>query len=157
MNKFPMTIDGANILRIELNKLKFEDRPKISKKIGIARELGDLKENGDYHAAKNEQGLVEARIRYLEGRLANANIIDITKITSDKVIFGCTVLIENTLTDEKFLYKIVGEDEADAKHNKISVTAPLSRALIGKQIDDCAEVLTPNGSVEYLILDIKYV
>jgi transcription elongation factor GreA len=156
MNKTPMTANGAKQLHQELAALKTE-RPKIAKAIGAARELGDLRENAEYHAAKEHQGLVEARIRDIETKLANAQIIDPTKIaTTDKIVFGATVHLLNIDTDEELRYQIVGEDEADMKSAKISINSPIARALIGKRVDDVAEVVTPSGTIEYEIIKIKY-
>jgi transcription elongation factor GreA len=157
MNKTPMTTNGAQELRQELAKLKAR-RPLISKAIGEAREHGDLKENAEYHAAKEQQGLVEARIRDIEARLTNAQIIDPTTIsTIDKVVFGATVHLINLDTDEELRYQIVGEDEANIKQAKISINSPIARSLIGKHIDDIAEVNTPSGKVEYEISKIEYI
>ncbi len=157
MNKTPMTINGAKQLRQELEELKVK-RPKIAKAIGEAREHGDLKENAEYHAAKEQQGLVEAKIRDIEGKLTNAQIIDPTTITTtDKVVFGATVHLINIDTDEELHYQIVGEEEADIKQAKISISSPIARALIGKHIDDVAEVITPGGKVKYEITAIDYI
>jgi len=157
MNEVPMTINGAEQLRQELAALKVE-RPKIAKAIGTARELGDLRENAEYHAAKEQQGLVEARIRDIEAKLANAQIIDPTEITTtDKIVFGATVHLLNIDTDEELRYQIVGEDEADMKSAKISISSPIARALIGKHVNDIAEVVTPGGKIEYEIINIEYI
>ena len=157
MNKTPMTVNGAKQLRQELEELKVK-RPKIAKAIGEAREHGDLKENAEYHAAKEQQGLVEAKIRDIEGKLTNAQIIDPTTITTtDKVVFGATVHLINIDTDEELHYQIVGEEEADIKQAKISISSPIARALIGKHIDDVAEVITPGGKVKYEITAIDYI
>ena len=158
MIKFPMTLQGAEQLRTELEKLKRDDRPSITKAIAEARAHGDLKENGEYHAAKNQQGLTEARIRDIEYKLSNANIIDVLKINiKDKVVFGATIHLINLDTEAKSIYQIVGDDEANIKHNKISISSPLSRAMIGKKADDVVEVTTPSGIVEYSILKIEYI
>lgn len=158
MNKIPMTIQGAINLRTELDRLKREERPKLVKAIAEARAHGDLKENAEYHAAKEQQGLVEARIRDIESKLANANIIDVTKINAKElVVFGSTVKIENLITNEESTYQIVGEDEANIKSGKLSVNSPLARALVGKKIGDIAEVTTANGIIEYSILKIDYI
>ena len=157
MNKTPMTTNGAQRLRQELEELKTR-RPLISKAIGEAREHGDLKENAEYHAAKEQQGLVEARIRDIEIKLTNAQIIDVSKLTNtDKVVFGATVHVINVDTDEELRYQIVGEDEADIKKIKISINSPIARSLIGKHIDDVAEAITPSGKVEYEISKIEYI
>lgn len=157
MNKTPMTVNGAKQLRQELEELKVK-RPKIAKAIGEAREHGDLKENAEYHAAKEQQGLVEAKIRDIEGKITNAQIIDPTTITTtDKVVFGATVHLINIDTDEELHYQIVGEEEANIKQAKISISSPIARALIGKHIDAVAKVITPGGKVEYEITAIEYI
>ena len=158
MNKVPLTVQGAEALQAELNKLKNEDRPRIIQAIAEAREHGDLKENAEYHAAREQQGFVEGRIADIEGKLSNAQVIDITKMDDNgKIIFGTTVVLLNTSTDEEVTYKIVGEDEADIKANMISVTSPIARALIGKSQDDVAVVQAPGGDVEYEILEVQYI
>ncbi|MGM0481247.1 MAG: transcription elongation factor GreA [Pseudomonadota bacterium] len=157
MNQIPMTERGAQLLRDELKKLKTIERPRIVEAIADAREHGDLKENAEYHAAREQQGFCEGRIQEIESKLSNAQIIDVTKVPNNgKVIFGSTVTIYNTKTDEEVTYKIVGDDEADIKSNLISVNSPISRALIGKEIDDVAVVTTPNGEVEYEIVNVTY-
>ena len=157
MNKYPMTVQGARALEEELKILKIE-RPKISQAIAEARELGDLKENAEYHAAREEQGMVEARVRDIEGRLQNAVIIDVTSIEhTGKVIFGTTVEIANVETDESVTYQIVGEDEADIKQRKISVGSPIARALIGKSEGDVVAVQTPSGLIEYEIVEVRHI
>jgi len=156
MTKFPMTAAGAKALEEELARLLAE-RPKISEAIATARELGDLKENAEYHAAREQQGLAEARIRDIEAKLSNAQIIDIRQIPpSGKVIFGATVEIANCETDESLRYQIVGEDEADIKQSKISVTSPIARALIGKEEGDTVTVKTPGGVVDYEIIEVQH-
>lgn len=157
MTKFPMTIQGAQALEDELKVLKAE-RPKISQAIAEARELGDLKENAEYHAAREQQGLAEARIRDIEAKLSNAHIIDITTIPrSGKVIFGVTVDIANVETDETVTYQIVGDDEADIKRGKLSVSSPIARALVGKVEGDVVAVKTPSGLVEYEIVEVRHI
>lgn len=157
MNKYPMTVQGARALEKELAHLTKVVRPKLSQDIGTARELGDLKENAEYHAAREQQGMVEARIRDIEGRLQHAVIIDVTSIPhSGKVIFGATVEIANVDTDESMTYQIVGEDEADIKAGKISVASPLARALVGKEEGDVVVVQTPSGKVEYEIVEVRH-
>ena len=154
----PMTVQGEEKLREELDKLKRVDRPRVVASIAEARAHGDLKENAEYHAAKEEQGLLEARIRDIESKLSNAQVIDVTKMNNDgKVIFGATVEILNCDTDEKVTYTIVGEDEADMKQSKISVTSPIARGLVGKFVGDIAEIQAPGGLVEYEIANVKYV
>lgn len=157
MIKYPMTVQGARALEEELHHLTKVVRPKLSHDIGVARELGDLKENAEYHAAREQQGMVEARIRDIEGRLQNAQVIDVTAIPhSGKVIFGATVEIANVETDERVTYQIVGEDEADIKLGKISVGSPIARALIAKQEGDVAVVKTPGGVIEYEIVEVRH-
>lgn len=157
MSKFPMTVQGARALEDELKHLKTVLRPQITQAIAEARELGDLKENAEYHAAREQQGMVEARIRDIEGRLQNAQIIDITAIAhTGKVIFGTTVEIANCDTDESVVYQIVGDDEADIKAGKISVSSPIARALVGKEEGDVVVVQTPSGKVEYEIVEVRH-
>ena len=157
MTKYPMTVQGARALEEELAHLTKVVRPKLSQDIGTARELGDLKENAEYHAAREEQGMVEARVRDIEGRLQNAVIIDVTTIEhTGKVIFGTTVEIANCETDESVVYQIVGEDEADIKQRKISVGSPIARALIGKSEGDVVVVQTPSGALEYEIVEVRH-
>ncbi|WP_041417788.1 transcription elongation factor GreA [Shewanella woodyi] len=158
MNKVPMTIVGADQLRKELDYLKFEKRPKIAEAIGEARELGDLKENAEYHAAREEQGLCEARVRDLEGKLSNAQIIDVTKMqNTGRIIFGTTVTILNIDTDVETTYRIVGDDEANIKENLLSVSSPIARGLIGKNVDDEVTISTPGGMTEYEITAVEYI
>src|SRR4051812_23912549 len=151
----PMTPGGAQKLRDELARLK-EERPKISRAIGTAREHGDLKENAEYHAAKEQQGLVEARIKDIEDKLSRAEVIDPTKLSGDRVRFGATVVLLNLDTDEEATYQIVGADEADLKNGTISVSAPLSRALIGKSTGDEVVVNLPGGTRRYEIGSIEF-
>lgn len=152
MKSTPMTVAGEKALRDELNRLKTVDRPRIIEAIADAREHGDLKENAEYHAAREQQGFCEGRIQEIEGKLAEAQVIDIAKIShTGKVIFGCTVTIVNIETEEEVTYKIVGEDEADVKSGKISVTSPIARGLVGKSEGDEVVIQTPGGSVEYEI------
>lgn len=157
MSKFPMTVQGARALEDELKHLKTVLRPQITQAIAEARELGDLKENAEYHAAREQQGMVEARIRDIEGRLQNAQIIDVTAIAhTGKVIFGTTVEIANVDTDESVTYQIVGDDEADIKAGKVSVSSPIARALIGKEEGDVAEVQAPGGVKHYEVVKVSY-
>ena len=157
MNKYPMTVQGARALEEELHHLTKVVRPKLSQDIGTARELGDLKENAEYHAAREQQGMVEARVRDIEGRLQNSVVIDVTTIAhTGKVIFGTTVEIANVETDESVTYHIVGEDEADFKLGKISVGSPIARALVGKNEGDVVTVKTPSGVVEYEIIEVRH-
>ncbi|HEB62882.1 MAG TPA: transcription elongation factor GreA [Gammaproteobacteria bacterium] len=158
MNKEPMTIQGAEKLREELNELKHNARPKVINAISEARAHGDLKENAEYHAAKEQQSFIEGRISEIEGKLSNAQIIDVTKLNAaGKVVFGATVELLNDDTEEKITYQIVGVDEADIKDHKISVSSPIARALIGKVEGDEVEVITPGGTVFYEILAVKYI
>jgi len=158
VTKFPMTIQGARALEEELKHLKTVMRPKITADIATARELGDLKENAEYHAAREQQGMSEARIRDIEGRLSGAQIIDVTTIPyTGKVFFGTTVEIANVDTDEVVTYQIVGEDEADLKQGKISVTSPIARALVGKEEGDVVVVQTPGGLLEYEIVEVRHI
>jgi len=152
-----MTVEGEAQLRSELDQLKKVDRPRIVTAIAEAREHGDLKENAEYHAAREQQSFCEGRIKEIEGKLADSQVIDIKTIpASGKVIFGVTVELINAETEEEVVYKIVGEDEADVKSGKISVTSPIARALIGKEIDDIVVVKAPGGDIEYEIQNVKY-
>jgi len=151
----PMTPAGAQKLRDELVRLK-EERPKISRAIGVARDHGDLKENAEYHAAKEQQGLNEARIKDIEDKLSRAEVIDASKFSGDRVRFGAVVLLTNLDTDEENTYQIVGADEADLKNGTISVSAPLARALIGKSTGDEVVVTLPGGTRRYEIGSIEF-
>ncbi len=158
MSKVPMTVAGEAALREELDRLKRVDRPRISDAIAEAREHGDLKENAEYHAAREQQSFAEGRIMEIEGKLGNAQVIDVTKIPhTGKVIFGTTIDLLNTATDELVTYRIVGEDEADVKQNLISVGSPVARALIGKEEGDVVVVRTPGGDIEYEIDQVHHV
>ncbi len=157
MSKVPLTKQGADVMREELRKLKNEDRPRVIAAIADARAHGDLKENAEYHAAREEQGFIEARIADFEGKLSNAQIIDISQIApTGKVIFGVTVLLSDEDTGEELTYKIVGEDEADIKQGKISIGSPIARALIGKMEGDVAVVKTPGGDRELEIVEVRH-
>jgi|TARA_Y100000310_G_scaffold269721_1_gene283097 transcription elongation factor GreA len=157
MDKIPMTVVGAEALREELARLKTKERPRIIKEIAEAREQGDLKENAEYHAAREEQGFIEGRIGDIEGKLSSSQVIDVTRIPpSGKVIFGTTIGLINLDSNEKVSYQIVGDDEADIKEGKISVHSPVARALIGKEMGDMAVVKAPNGEVEYEIQSIEH-
>ena len=157
MNKIPMTADGAVQLKEELHSLKSIERPRIVSAIKEAREKGDLKENAEYHAAREEQSFMEGRIKDIEAKLSKAHVIDIkTMPVSTKVIFGSTVLLVNLDDGKKVTYKLVGEDEADLKLGKISITSPLARALIGKDQDNVIELKMPSGITEYEISKVKY-
>lgn len=158
MQRYPMTVEGEKRLKEELTQLKSVDRPRIIQAIAEARAHGDLKENAEYHAAREQQSFAEGRIQELEGKLSNAQVIDVTSMPeTGKVIFGATVKLLNAETDEEVVYQIVGEDESDLKNNKISFTSPIAKALIGKEEDDVVEVKTPGGVVEYEIIEVKYI
>ena len=157
MKQIPMTVRGAELLREELDFLKNTRRPEIIKAIAEAREHGDLKENAEYHADREQQGFCEGRIQEIEGKLANCQVIDVTKLPNNgKVIFGATVVLVNVDTDEEVTYQIVGDDEADIKAGLISVNSPIARGLIGKELDDSVTIATPGGSVEFEILEVNY-
>ena len=157
MNKIPMTVKGADLLRAELNELKLVRRPAIIQAIAEARALGDLKENAEYHAAREQQSFCEGRIQEIEAKLSNAQIIDVTKMANHgKVIFGATVQLLNLATDDELSYRIVGDDEADIKANLISVNSPIARGLIGKMTGDQVTIHAPGGKVDYEILDVLY-
>ena len=158
MEKEPLTINGFEKLKEELKDLKEIKRPKIVAAIAEARSHGDLKENAEYHAAKEQQSLNEGRIQQIEDIIARANIIDVTKINNDgKIIFGSTVFLQNLDTDEKINYKIVGKDEADLKNKLIYFLSPIGRGLIGKMKKDTVEIKTPSGSKNFEIIDVKYI
>ena len=158
MSQYPLTARGAELLRKELNELKTVTRPRIIASIAEAREHGDLKENAEYHAAREEQSFCEGRIQDIEGKLSNAQIIDVTKMdNTGKVIFGTTVTIMNLETDAETTYRIVGDDEADIKNNLISVNSPIARGLIGKELDDVVNIQTPAGTVEFEITEVEYI
>ena len=153
-----MTVEGETLLKEELQRLKFEERPSVIDAIATAREFGDLKENAEYHAAKEQQALIEARIKNIESKLSDSQVIDVTQMTpSDKVIFGTTVLIEDLADSSSLTYKIVGEDEANIKEGKISVVSPVAKKLIGKHEGDEVRVETPGGIKEYEIITVKYI
>jgi len=157
MQKFPMTVKGADMLRDELNKLKQVERPRIINAIAEARAHGDLKENAEYHAAREQQSFAEGRILEIEGKLANAQVIDVTKMeNSGRIIFGATIKLING-DAQPILYQIVGEDEADINNNKISVTSPVARALVGKYEGDTVEVNTPDGKIMYEVVEVLYI
>jgi transcription elongation factor GreA len=158
MNKFPMTVTGEAVLRAELERLKKVDRPRIVAAIAEAREHGDLKENAEYHAAREQQSFNEGRVMEIEGKLGNAQVIDVTTIPkTGKVIFGTTIDLINMDTDETVTYRIVGEDEADVKSNLISVGSPIARALIGKEEGDVVVVKAPSGDIEYEIDQVQHI
>jgi len=158
MNKVPITINGADMLRDELRHLKSTERPRISQAIAEARAHGDLKENAEYHAAKDEQGFIEARIRDIDGKLSHAQIIDVTDFGSTgKVIFGATVDLSDEQDGKEVTYQIVGEDEANIAGGMISVGSPIARALIGKEEGDVAVVNAPGGEKAFEILEVRYI
>ncbi len=157
MSKIPMTKTGESSLRDEMQRLKQVERPRIVAAIAEAREHGDLKENAEYHAAREQQGFCEGRIKDIEAKLSHAQVIDVTQIeNTGKVIFGVTVTLINLETDQSVTYQIVGEDEADVKNGKISVTSPIARGLIGKEEGDEVSVTTPGGVVEYEIDSVEH-
>jgi len=156
MQKFPMTVQGHAALETELKHLKTVERPEIINAIAVARDHGDLKENAEYHAAKEKQGFIEGRIQELESKLSLSQVIDPSTMSGDMVRFGATVKIVNEDTDEESTYQIVGEDEANVKDGKISVTSPIARAMITKEVGDAFEVIAPGGSKGYEILEVHY-
>ena len=158
MQRYPMTPEGKLALEQELQQLKFVERPRIIQAIAEAREHGDLKENAEYHAAREQQGFCEGRIQDIEGKLGAAQVIDVQDIEQNgRVVFGVTVTIENLETDEQKTYKIVGDDEADFKINKISVNSPIARGLLGKHEGDEVKIITPQGEVEYEVVKVAYI
>jgi len=158
MSKVPITVEGAKKLKQELQQLKSVDRPKVISAIAEARAHGDLKENAEYHAAREQQGFIEGRIKDIESKLSHAHVIDVTKLDQNgKVVFGVTVDVADEGTGEEMTYKIVGEDEANIKLNMISISSPIARALIGKEEGDVAEVRTPGGIRELEIVEIRYI
>jgi transcription elongation factor GreA len=157
MSKVPLTAKGAAKLQEELKQLKTVARPQIIKAIAEARAHGDLRENAEYHAAREQQGFIEGRIKDIEGKLSHAQVIDVTKLDADgKVVFGATVVVLELDNDAEFTYQIVGEDEADLKHNRVSISSPIARALIGKQEGDDVFLQTPGGKREFEILEVRY-
>lgn len=156
-SKIPLTIRGATLLKTELDKLKHTERPRVIAAIAEARAHGDLKENAEYHAAREQQSFIEGRIGEIEAKLANAQVIDIARLPRDhRVVFGTTVVIINEKSGEEMTYQIVGEDEADIKANRISFNSPIARALIGKEEGDVALVQTPSGPQEYEVVEVQY-
>jgi transcription elongation factor GreA len=157
MSKVPLTQLGADALTVELKRLKSKDRPEVVQAIAEARAHGDLKENAEYHAAKDQQGFIEARIKHLDGILSHAEIIDVTKFgTTGKVIFGATVKLYDETEDKEVTYQIVGDDEADISRGLVSVSSPISRAMIGREEGDEAEVQAPGGVKIFEILSVRY-
>lgn len=158
MTRVPLTARGAEKLREELKRLKSVDRPAVITAIAEARAHGDLKENAEYHAAKEQQGFIEGRIKEIESKLSRAEIIDVTRVTADgRVVFGATVDLLDENDGSEITYQIVGEDEADIKHGRISVGSPIARALIGKQEGDVVDVQAPGGVRSYEIVEVRYV
>jgi transcription elongation factor GreA len=154
----PMTVKGAEKLKEELRHLKSVERPRITKAIAEARAHGDLSENAEYHAAREQQSFTEGRINHIDSALAEAQIIDVTELDAGgRVVFGATVDLLNVETDQEVTYQIVGEEEADIESGLISVTSPIARALIGKEEGDSADVNAPSGIIEYEILQVKYI
>ena len=157
MAKVPMTIAGAERLKVELHRLRTTERPSVIQALSEARSHGDLSENADYDAAKERQGFIEGRIAEVESKLANAQVIDPASIDADgRVVFGATVDLEDSASGDKVTYRIVGDDEADIKHGKISVSSPIARALIGKSEGDTADVQAPGGVRSYDVLAVRY-
>jgi transcription elongation factor GreA len=157
LKRVPITVRGADALRVELRKLKSEDRPNVIKAIAEARAHGDLSENAEYHAAREQQGFIEGRIQELEAKLSNAEIIDVTQMqNTGKVIFGATIDLQDEDSGAKQTYQIVGEDEADIKAGRISVGSPIARALVGKSEGDSVDVTTPGGKRSYEIIAVRY-
>jgi transcription elongation factor GreA len=154
MTKYPMTAEGLKKLQVELKKLKSEDRPKVIEAIAEARGHGDISENAEYDAAKEKQAFLERRMREVEDRIAKAHVIDPSTLSTEKVVFGIKVTVEDTDSGEKFTYQLVGEDEADAASSRISVTSPIARALIGKKVGDIVRVQVPRGERELEVLKI---
>jgi transcription elongation factor GreA len=155
-HSIPLTKESHEALQEELKRLIRVERPKVIQDIAEARAHGDLSENAEYDAAKNRQGFIEGRIQEINGKLARAYVVDLSNMKPDKVVFGCTVTLYDTATEEEIAYKIVGEDEADIKLGKISCTSPVGKALIGHKLDDSVKVVVPAGTKEYEIIDIKY-
>ncbi|MGE3251305.1 MAG: transcription elongation factor GreA [Hyphomonadaceae bacterium] len=157
MEKVPMTAEGYAALDQELKRLKTEERPTVIQAIAEARSHGDLSENAEYHAAKERQSFIEGRVLELEDKIARAQVIDVSKLSGKQVKFGATVTVLDEDTEQKANYKIVGEDESDVKGGKVSITSPLARALIGKEVGDVVEVAAPGGAKSYEILKIRWV
>ncbi|OGT23063.1 MAG: transcription elongation factor GreA [Gammaproteobacteria bacterium RIFCSPHIGHO2_02_FULL_42_13] len=158
MDRVPMTVKGEVALRDELQRLKHEDRPNITKAIAEARAHGDLKENAEYHAARERQSFIEGRIQDIESKLSRAQVIDIAKVPHQgRVVFGSTVQLYNVDTSEEVVYHIVGEDESDISKNKISINSPIARGLIGKSEGDEVTIVTPGGEIHYEVTEVQYV
>ncbi|MGD9787265.1 MAG: transcription elongation factor GreA [Sulfuricellaceae bacterium] len=160
MSRIPLTVNGAEALKVELHRLKTVERPNVIQAIAEARAQGDLSENAEYDAAKERQSFIEGRIAELEGKLSNAQVIDPKTLAADadgRVVFGATVELENLSNGDIVTYQIVGDDEAEIKHGKISISSPIARALIGKFAGDTVEVQAPGGMHEYEVIDVKYI
>jgi transcription elongation factor GreA len=158
VKRLPLTSKGAEKLRVELKRLKSEDRPRVIQAIAEARAHGDLSENAEYHAAREQQSFIEGRIKDIEAHLSNSEIIDVTSLpATEKVVFGATIDLEDEDTGNKVLYQIVGDAEADIKHGLISVSSPIARALVGKSKGDVVDVVAPNGTKSYEIVSVRYV
>jgi len=156
MNKIPMTMEGFLRLEAELKHLKTNERPAVIRSIAEARDHGDLSENAEYHSARERQSFIEGRVAELEDKIARAEVIDVSKLSGEQVTFGATVTIADEDTDEELTYQIVGQDEADIKEGRLSIGAPLARALIGKSVGDSAEVATPGGAKSYEIVNVRF-
>ena len=157
MKRNPMTLRGAELLRLELKRLKSEDRPRVIKAIAEARSHGDLSENAEYHAAREQQGFIEGRISEIEAKLSTAEVIDVTKLApGGKVVFGATVEIADEESGATVTYQIVGEDEADIRQGRIAVTSPIARALVGKSEGDVVDVAAPGGTRSYEVVSVRY-
>jgi transcription elongation factor GreA len=157
MKRYPMTLRGAELLRQELKRLKSEDRPRVIKAIAEARSHGDLSENAEYHAAREQQGFIEGRISEIEAKLSTAEVIDVSKLSpGGKVVFGATVAIAEEDSGNQVTYQIVGEDEADIRQGRIAVTSPIARALVGKSEGDVVDVAAPGGTRSYEIMTVRY-
>ena len=157
MKKIPITKKGLTAIKAELDNLKGTERPLIIEAIQEARAHGDLSENAEYHAAREKQGYIEARIRDLEAKIGLAEVVDVASLSGDKIVFGTTVTIVDEDTDEEIVYQIVGEEESDIKNGKLSIQAPLSRALVGKSVGDSIEVKTPSGTKFYEVLKVEFI
>ncbi len=156
-NQIPMTKAGAEAIKRELKRLKTVERPRNVQEISTARDHGDLRENAEYHAAKEKQSHIEGRIQMLEDRLARAEIIEVNRLSGDRVVFGATVKLEDTDSGQKTQYTIVGETEADLKKGRISITSPIARGLIGREVGDAVKIRTPGGEREYEVLEVLFV
>ena len=156
-DRIPMTKAGADAIKREIKRLKSVERPRIVQEISVARDHGDLSENAEYHAAKERQSHIEGRIEMLEDRLARAEIIEVARLSGDRVVFGATVKLEDGDSGQKAQYTIVGETEADLKRGRISITSPIARGLIGREVGDTVKIRTPGGEREYEVLEVLFV